>query len=350
MPNLAHELRAHRGERTECGIDDRLAATGGNPRGIDFITALGVCGAGGNISDQVVEVAGHKSLIEVRGCLYRQAELDEKFAWDADDGEVADGDEGHRGGKLAARHVNAAVAAIVLLEGFQRGQRRKGQCMMVAQALQMIAVAATMVVERGLRLGGAIARDRKVGGEILEFEVERDCARGDSRGANRGRVLERVERAATHRAAVLLGDLEIAAVAWIDVTGRALEENRYSSRMFAGGGRAFDFVHREAGPIARVEQVILAQHDTVARIVHEERDWTSVRAVRAQRHDFGVSRPGVVGGKLNLPVRTHQAAIDSERKSGGGGAERRGLESFWCLNDGRRDLCGQRALPFEVAA
>src|SRR5208282_4574984 len=177
--------------------------------------------------------------------------------------------------------------------------------MMVAQALQLIAVAAAMVVERGLSLGGAIARDGKVGAKILELEVERDCARGDSRGANRGRVLERVERAATHRAAVLLGDFETAAAAWIDVAGRALEENRYWPRAGAGGGRAFDFVHREAGPIARVEQVVLAQHDTVAWIVHEERNWTSVRAVRAQRHDFGVSRAGVVGGKLNLPVRTH---------------------------------------------
>src|ERR1019366_10634046 len=150
-------------------------------------------------------------------------------------------------------------------------------------------------------------------------------------------------------AAVLLGDLEIAAVAWIDVAGRALDENRYCVRAGAGGGRALDFVHREPGPIARVEQVVLAQYDAVAWIVHEERDWTSVRAVCAQGHDFGVSRPGVVGGKLNLPVRTHQAAIDSERKSGGGGAERRGLETFVRLNDRGRDLSGQRALPFEVA-
>src|SRR5208282_4178417 len=206
--------------------------------------------------------------------------------------------------------------------------------MMVAQAFQLIAVAATMVVERGLGLGGAIARDGKVGAEILEFQVERDFARGDSRGGNRGRVLERVERAATHRAAALLGDFEIAAAAWIDVAGRALEENRNWVRAGAGAGRAFDFVHREARPIARVEQVVLAQHDTVARIVDDERDWTSVRAVRAEGYDFGVSRAGVVGGKLNLPVRTHQAAIDSERKSGGGGAERRGLETLVRLNDG----------------
>ena len=114
--------------------------------------------------------------------------------------------------------------------------------------------------------------------------------------------------------------------------------------------RAFDFVHRKAGPIARVEQVVLAQHDTVARIVHKKRDWTSVRAVRAEGYCFGVSRAGAVGGKLNLPVRTHQAAIDSERKWRGGGAERRGLETFVRLNDGGRDLSGQRALPFEVAA
>src|SRR5208282_3116728 len=204
--------------------------------------------------------------------------------------------------------------------------------MMIAQAFQLIAVAAAMVVERGLGLGGAIARDGKVGAEILELQAERDSARGDSRSGNRGRVFERVERAATHRAAVFFGDFETAAAAWVDVAGRALKENRNWAR--AGAGRAFDFVHRKAGPIARVEQVVLAQHDTVARIVHKKRDWTSVRAVRAEGYDFGVSRAGVVGGKLNLPVRTHQAAIDSERKSGGGGAERRGLETLVRLNDG----------------
>ncbi len=70
--------------------------------------------------------------------------------------------------------------------------------------------------------------------------------------------MESVERGAAHRAAVLLGDFEVAAAARIDVAGRALDENRDWARAAGGGGRGFDFIHREAGPIARVEQVVLA--------------------------------------------------------------------------------------------
>src|SRR5208282_2686027 len=51
MLNLAHGLRAHRGERGEGGLDHRLAAAGRNSRGVNLITTLGAGGAGGNVAD-----------------------------------------------------------------------------------------------------------------------------------------------------------------------------------------------------------------------------------------------------------------------------------------------------------
>src|SRR5271168_3812986 len=115
-----------------------------------------------------------------------------------------------------------------------------------------------MVVERGLGLSGASARDGEVSADILEFESERDSARGNLRGGKQRRVSERVEGGAAHRAAVLFGNLEVTAAARIDVAGRALEKNRNRPLAAGGGARAFDFVHRKARPIARVEQVVLA--------------------------------------------------------------------------------------------
>ncbi len=157
MSNLAHRLTAYRSERRKRSFDHRLAGTGGNSCGIDFVAALGVSGAGGNIPDQIVAVSGDERLREVRVGFQRKAELDEKLARDANNREVADCHDGHRSGELAAHHIYPAVATILILEGFQSRQRRERLRVVIAQSLQLIAVAAAMVIERGLRLRGAFA-------------------------------------------------------------------------------------------------------------------------------------------------------------------------------------------------
>ena len=222
---------------------------------------------------------------------------------------------------------------------------------MVAQALQLIAVAAAMVVERGLGLGGAIARDGEFGAEIFELEIQRDSARGDSGVGDRGRVLERVECAAAHRAAVLFGDFEIAAAARIDIAGRALDENRDWARASGGGGRSFRFRPSRS----RANRASRAGCPRIARRRGMDSSSGTRSEFRSARYapsalDFGVGRAGAICGDLNLTMRTHQAAIDSERELGGSRAERRWFQIFVRLNDRAGDLLRQRALPFEVAA
>ena len=68
MLDLAHDLRAHRGQSGEGGIDDRLAAAGCYSSSINFVAALRIRGASRNVSDEIVAVAGDKRLREVRIC------------------------------------------------------------------------------------------------------------------------------------------------------------------------------------------------------------------------------------------------------------------------------------------
>ncbi len=199
---------------------------------------------------------------------------------------------------------------------------------MVAQALQLVAVTAAMVVQRSLGLSDASACEREFRALIFQREIERDSARGDSGVGQRGCALERVEGGAAHRAAVLLSDFEVAAAARIDVAGRALDENRDRPRAGGGRRRGFYFVHRETRPIARVEQIVFAQHDAVAWIVQDERDCSSVRAIGAEGDDFSVGRAGEIGGGLNLAVRPFQAAMGSQREGRGRGAKRRSARGF----------------------
>src|SRR5260370_24476273 len=84
-------------ERRKRSSHNRLTAAGGDPGSIDFVTTFVVRRAGRDVSDQIVAVANHEGMSEVRIPLEGETKLDKQFAWNSDHGDIPDRKDRHRG-------------------------------------------------------------------------------------------------------------------------------------------------------------------------------------------------------------------------------------------------------------
>src|ERR1019366_10384880 len=102
---------------------------------------------------------------------------------------------------------------------------------------------------------------------------------------------------------MILGYLEAAAAARIDVAGRAVEKNadRIISPMLAG--EALDFVDRETHPVTRVEQVVVAEDHAVTGIVEDERDRSAAIIIDTEKLRLVVGDARVISGEHRIAIR-----------------------------------------------
>lgn len=104
-------------------IDDRLAASGSDARGVNFVTTFAVRLMRRNVSDQIVAVPDNKRVTKIWVGTDGEAKLDERLAGNSDERGLADRDDRQAGRQLSAIHVNSAIAPIGFREFLDRMQR-----------------------------------------------------------------------------------------------------------------------------------------------------------------------------------------------------------------------------------